>query len=221
MAQTAGRYKWPVPALSDLADGPAGFSNLGNAAENTVTGVDDRVASVEAIKTGSPFDVKVGVPNSTNQQIITVQRLVGTDLWEMRIQVNDATDPFVFGTYKGGVKQARFSMQPTGQIMVDSGGTWRPIPFAIQVKNVPVPVAGVNYGTAKFALQAGRFTAIPYVWCTSTNSLWLAGKATGWDITGGPVFARNWQNQAGGAGGVVDVFCVAIQMTPNVNSPEG
>jgi hypothetical protein len=209
----------PSPAPTDLADGPAAFNANATAVTTNLTGIKSELDDLGQVKVGTPWDLKVGQGNNTTQRLLVVQRLVGADLWEMRMQVDSATDPFVFQSLKNGVPVTRLSLQASGQLNVNGGtpAAWRPVPFATYAGSVLVPVAGTTNGTANHNFPTDRFTHPPIVVVTSTNSLWVA-YMTGASTTGCAVGARNWQNQAGGAGGTVNVQIFAVQMLPSGSS---
>lgn len=204
--ETIGAYQFDVPELTDIPDVPSHLTSLATQVDDLLTG--------KRFPLTFDNDVQLGSFTNLTQRVLSIRRLIGTDQWELRVQIDSATDPWVLGSMKNGVWQSRLTIRPTGQTMVATGSQWRPVPFAMQSQIVNVPVAGVNFGTANVVLEPGRFTQVPIPFCTSSNSLWLVGKSPGWTVTGGPVYARSWSGSVGGAGGSVDVHVLCVQMTP-------
>lgn len=204
--ETIGAYAFDVPQLTDIPDVPTHLKTLATQVDDLLTG--------KRFPLSFDNDMRIGSFTNATQRVLSLRRLIGADQWELRIQIDSATDPWVLGSMKNGAWQSRMTIRPSGQTMVATGSQWRPLPFAQQAQIVPVSVSGTSLGTGNVALEAGRFTQVPLVIATSTNSIWMVSRPSGWTVNGGPITVRSYNNTNGAAGGSVDVHVLCVQMTP-------
>lgn len=215
-----------APINSDLADGPTAFANVNTDAQTNFTAIKNELAKWDPLLTGAAFNILVGNPSANTDYSYVVQRLYAPDLWALKFHIGDNNNQRIvlMELTKGGAEQAQMFYRTDGMLYTKTGGAAgisRPHPFAIWAGSVQVNVANKSYGTYDLRWAnvgvTGRFTQIPNIWTTSHNSIWMTGTAAGWDATGGPIYARSYNNSNGGPTGVVDVAVLAVQMLPGAS----
>jgi len=215
-----------APLASDLADGPTAFANVNTDAQTNFNAIKTEMAKWDPLLTGAAFNLLLGNPAANTDYAYVVQRLYSPDLWATKFHIGDNSNQriILLELTKAGAEQAQMWYRADGMLYTKTGGASginRPHPFAMWAGSIPVSVANTSYGTANVDLTTlcpGRFTQIPHVTTTSHNSIWMTGTASGWSVSGGPIYARSYNNSNGGPTGVVDVAVIAVQMLPGTST---
>lgn len=179
---TTGTFKFPVPSYSDAADGPKGFTDLGNAVDALLSqrfGTSSEISSDAAglhltgTRSGGGWlvpdgDIVVGrVDVAANRGIYVLNRSSNGKSVSVRFSA-DAGVLHCQGVYDG-VEAASFILAQSGELDIYSGSPLvaRPMPFAVATATPHISLSGQAMKSAVVNYPPNRFTVRPVVGATA------------------------------------------------------
>lgn len=146
-------YALTYPDVTASVDVPRDVRALADA-------VDALLSGGYAIPDGS---LSVGLSTDAADHVLAVDRLYGLDAYRAALSVTTAGELALTLT-KNGAEVGRFRMLPDGSVTRGiTGGTQRPVPFALWTANITVPLVSSALYTTTVTFPSGRFTAAPII----------------------------------------------------------